>query len=145
MSVSGWNNLSSLVRKRVKEQVVDPASPVLPVAWPNASFETPEPAAKSSQRWVRVNIDMVGSNGVGLGGPNSRRFRIFGLLIVQVFTPPDVGDAAGATLADGIASKFRGVSADGVHYTTPSVNVVGLVEGWYAINVNCPFYADLFA
>lgn len=144
MSLTSWHDISSKVRTRFQDQVVTGLS--LTTAWPNAKFEVPDPTAKLTQQWCRVSVVPVSSVQVATGGPGGNRYRHSGILVVQIFTPPDVGDGRGLSLAASISSRFRSGTHDEVVYTTPQPPVpVGIVQGWYQHNLNCPFYADTFS
>ena len=143
MSVTDWADLCSKVRSRFLAQVT--TSLGLTTAWPNAAFTVPDPSTKLTQVWVRVSILPVSSVQVATGGTGCNRYRHSGVLVAQIFTPPDVGDGRGLTTAASIASRFQSGTHDGVVYTTPQPPVPsGIVQGWYQHNVNCPFYADSF-
>lgn len=144
MSRTNWADICSKVRARFHAQVTTALA--ITTAWPNAKFDIPDPSAKLTQVWLRVTIMPVGTRQVATGGPGGNRYRHSGTLIVQIFTPPDVGDGRGLQTAESITSLFRSGTYDDVVYSTPQAALpIGIVEGWYQHNLNCPFYADTFA
>lgn len=45
-------------------------------------------------------------------------------------------------MVDVIATAFRGATSGGVDFQTPEARSVGSVDGWWAIEIACPFFAD---
>lgn len=73
----------------------------------------------------------------------SSSYRQEGLLMLMLMSEGGKGDASVLALASKCVNAFRSVSADGVVYRTPSPEVVGLnSNGWWQINVTCPFYSE---
>jgi hypothetical protein len=93
-----------------------------------------------SALWCRVTVLPGQSEQVSLG--SQRRFRTPGVMIVQVFQKVGLGTKSVNELIDEINSNFRGVSIVGMTFRTPSVQKIGEAEGWYQVNITCPFYSD---
>lgn len=112
-----------------------------PVAWPNRPFSPP------SGSWVRFTIIGIDSVSVELG-PRSQERRT-GMVIVQIFTTLDKGDALGLGLADQVAAVFRNkrVAAgnDGdIIFRKPRTRSIGVAANgtFYQHNVEVPFQHD---
>ena len=112
-----------------------------PVAWPNRPFIPP------AASWVRLTI--VGSDTKALEiGPRSQERRT-GLVIVQVFTTLDKGDAVGLGLADQVAAIFRNQrvaagDAGDILFRKPRTRSIGVdaEKAFWQINVEVPFQHD---
>ncbi len=131
-----YEGIANTIRSRFKTLIAEVQS--LPIQYDNQDFKIPD-----NRLWARCNIKFGESRQVSIGGGASgNRFRHVGLLMVQLFQPLDRGDKAALALADGIAGTFRGVTVSGVTFRTPSVQNVGRVNGWWQVNVDCPFCAD---
>lgn len=75
-------------------------------------------------------------------GTNNPLHRSFGLISVNIHVPKNTGVAAGRNLADQVAAVFRDTSFSSVTCQSPVVRNVGEVEGWYVVNMTCPFFTD---
>lgn len=107
-----------------------------PIAWPNAAFTTP------LVPWVRFTVRSGEANQLTFGA-STNNFRHSGVIIIQVFTLLDTGEALALQHADQIASIFRNWCGQSVRCRTPSVKDIGNDgEGWYQVNVVVPFQWD---
>jgi len=125
--------LHNLIRTRFKDEVVGTTK--LVVAYDNAPFVEPE-----GKMWVRLNIQHSITNQTEIGA--TKRFRTYGLIIVQIFIPIEEGDVDALILAKTIRDTYRCTTISGVTYQTPYKDIVGRSGKWYQINVVCPFHAD---
>lgn len=91
--------------------------------------------------WMRLSIIEFDNERVTIGGTTSK-FRTFGEMAVQIFSPINTGDGGSRNLADDIHTVFRSLIYNGIVFRTPSINVIGRSDSWWQINVNCPFYTD---
>ena len=113
-----------------------------PIAWPNVNFTPP-----AGEPWVRLTIRSDEAFSASLPAPTIRH-RHTGMVVVQVFTPDNEGDAEARTLADQVCAIFRDVTAGGITYrgvdgSSPYVTEVGPDgSGWYQLNVWVPYYRD---
>jgi len=97
-------------------------------------FERPEAL------WVRCTLQFGESRQVETGG--TKRQRVTGLIVAQVFDPVNEGDADATEMADWIAAAFRAVSANQVTYQMPRIEERGRDQNEWQIDVICPFYSD---
>ncbi len=133
----GFETRHNAIRKKFRDDIETPESPLV-VLYDNAPTQKPE-----NKKWVRFTILPGESFQVSIG-TNNKRFRHPGVAMVQIFTLVESGDQTALDLADKIQKKFRSQTTDGVTYRTPSIVVVGRNEGWYQVNINCPFFQDDF-
>jgi len=113
-------------------------SPTYDIAWENVDF-TPA----DGEPWVRLTIN-EGEAFIGAIGGGKNTYRHPGTVIVQVFTPTNIGYGKARSIADDVASIFRGKRISGVRFlSAPYINRVGPDGDWYQLNVICPFEYDL--
>lgn len=114
----------------------------VPVQWPNRKFTPPE-----TGNWARMVIKAGGAFQLTMGGV-SNWFRHPGILIVQCFTPLNVGDYKARQLADTAATIFRAKMAgitlgeEGMLFRTPTVRDIGIDGAWYQVNCEVEYYRD---
>lgn len=91
--------------------------------------------------WVRLTINEGQSNIIGIADTNL--YRNLGVIIVQVFVPEGQGTASARQLADQAAAIFRGAQfGSGITCRAPQLANIGVIDGWYQINVSVPFFRD---
>lgn len=130
MSVS---HLSSVLRKRFN----DGWGNTTPVAWPNVGF-----IPVINAPWVRFNINARTRRQIEIGN-GQKTYRTPGLVIIQVFTPKNDGDAEAIDLGDQVAAILHNSTGDSVRCKASTVKIIG--EGdddWYQVNVSTPFVYD---
>lgn len=97
----------------------------------------------TDQPWVRLQVDTTGGRYQTVG---RTRFRVFGLLLAEVFTPPSQGPDAGERIAGQIAGTL--LAADPTSPVTyrgpagsPDVTVRRLARqgAWLRRQVSLPF------
>lgn len=126
-----------------------------PVDWPNLPFDPtheggdPKAAALAeSGPWIRPRLFATDAARREIGRAGSRTFRHHGLLLVQVFTPVDIGDGLARSLAEDLCGIFRAVVADGVVYEGPTGEAPTARDdgpdgrGWYMWTVTVPYTRD---
>ena len=128
-----FETLHNIIRTRFKTQVVDEGT--LKVHYDNAPFEEPDGVI-----WTRLTIHHSTRQQVEIG--KTKRFRVYGQMIAQLFEPVEGGDQGASQLADTINDAFISVTDTGVTFQTPFIDRVGRDGKWYQVNVVCPFYAD---
>ncbi|MCF0055514.1 phage tail terminator-like protein [Dyadobacter sp. CY356] len=102
----------------------------------------PSPAAT----WVRLNIVHVDGNQASIGSPGSNKFRRYGLITAQIFSPQGKGSVDARKKADLIIPIFQGVQNSGITYYDVHPREIGNDgAGWYQINVLSKFYYDEIA
>ena len=92
--------------------------------------------------WVRFIIRE--GNGVlqTIGSP-SRCDRYAGVMIVQIFVAQKTGTGIPRGYADSISNIWKGFEGEpDVQFLTPSISIIGDLQGWFQINVNIPFSND---
>ncbi|HET6416470.1 MAG TPA: phage tail terminator-like protein [Polyangiales bacterium] len=127
------------IRTRFKNLVADAES--VPVAYPNAPFETPD----DQSMWVRLSILDGQSSQIELEANDGSTYRRVGNLIAQIFAPAQQSTGDAMDLADVIAAAFRRVYAIPVRYRVPSVQTIGRSNGWWQVNVVCPWESELIS
>lgn len=107
-----------------------------PIAWPNVRFDPDEHV-----EFVRVTI-LNGDAFQASMGNDVNDYRHLGIVVVQIFVEPNSGAKRARSLVDSVCSIFRSKYIDDLRFRTPDVNTIGIREGRYQVNVNCPFYRD---
>lgn len=106
-----------------------------PIAYENLPFNVEE----QTSSWVRISMRSSTSAGTTL---NSKRVRRIARIFVQVFVPPD---RDGRTQANKLAEEAidiletQGFSPHEINTQAGIPRELGLVQGWYQINVEVPF------
>ena len=134
-----YATLHDAIRARFKAEVADAAS--VSVAYPNAPFTRPT----DQSAWVRLSILDGDSNQIELEHNAGSTYRRAGVVVAQIFTALEQSTGAAMDLADTVAAAFRRVHAASIIYRVPSVTTIGLSDGWWQVNVTCPWESDLIA
>lgn len=119
-----------------------------PIAWPNVSFNSPNPQTP----WVRFSVRNTDSMQVDIGSP-TKTFRNGGIIFIQIFGAPNEGTADLAKLADDAAAIFRNWCGVSVRCRAASIKDIGTgvanwlgtssgADGWYQMLVTIPFQRD---
>lgn len=117
------------------------AAPVPPVAYPNVTFDRPP----DNSPWARVSVKHnTGAQATVGGSPGNRRFRRFGMVVVELFTPTGQGLTASDKYAKVAYDAFEGKSASpgGAFFYNVRVNEVGEDGAWFHTNVIAEFQWD---
>ena len=124
---------------------MDSRRPKVPVAWPGIDFDPDTGfAAATHQGWCRITILGADTVQASAGGPGKRRWRVWGQVTVQVFTPTKSGVLTAMEIADDVATSLRGVVASDVTLLASTVRPIGQDEqGWFQVNVDTPFRFDM--
>lgn len=128
----GFDSVHAVIRSRVADN--KPAA-LLSVVYPNA--ETTKPTRGP---WGRLTI--LPGQRVKTEVPSNGTRRQVGVAVLQLFDEPGKGDGTLLEIADAINALFDGVTVSGVRFLTPSINVIGVQDGWFQINVECPYNSD---
>lgn len=114
-----------------------------PVKYENVAFTEPKDGP-----WVFFHIASEDGKQVSLGPVDQVTHRHLGVIVIQVFALKDTGTNDGKLLADQAGEIFR--SADfrtpagaRIVCKTPSLEVIGVGQGWYQINVRVPYFRDV--
>jgi hypothetical protein len=105
------------------------------VAYQNVNFN-PE----ALDEWVRISALPASANQISMG--SNPYFRYRGLVAVQIFTKPGMGSLRSSQLADYVTAVFRSKNIGGIQFGVPAATRIGTVNGWYQVNVNCPYYRE---
>jgi hypothetical protein len=115
---------------------IDESGPIIDPATRNI-VEQPDDAA-----WVRISVRGAREEQASIGGAGSNRFRNYGLIIVQVFTPMREGPQAGRSIADTVGAIYRRQQFSGITCRGASVRDLGKVAGWIQHNVEIAYWRD---
>lgn len=108
-----------------------------PIAWDDAAYD----AASTNDDWVRFAIRMSGGDIASLGDFGNRRHRYFGVVLIQVFTLVDKGEAANDGHAKVAIDAFRNADI-GIRFSEIGPIYVGPEGKWYQQNVSATFEFD---
>jgi len=99
---------------------------------------------KDGISWARVQVRHNESNQVTLGEVAGRRFRRFGIVLVQIFTPFGDGLDAADAFAKVANDAFEGeeTSPDEVIFRNVRVNEIGQSGDWFQTDVLADFEWD---
>ena len=116
---------------------------VTPIEFQNVSESAALIAAKDAKTpWIRLTIVNGDGSQITIGSP-SKCDRYAGNIIVQIFTGQKIGTKTGLVLADSVSVIWNGFTGEAdVEIRTPSMNVIGELQGWFQINVTIPFLND---
>jgi len=111
------------------------------IKWENASWTEP----KKDETWVAFTIVTADAVEVGIGTTNLSRYG--GTVIIQVFQKEMTGTGKASILAGQAADIFRRLEicedqSGLLRFRIPSQVRVGLNNGWFQINVSCPYFRD---
>ena len=106
-----------------------------PIAWPNTDLE-PDGAAH-----IRVVIaNQTAFNADIADGAHTVRYP--GLLVFEIRYPIGGGEGPALEDADDLAALFRNRNLGGLRFRAPTVRRLGSTDGYYLVQVDCPFYRD---
>lgn len=127
----------------------DAESTGIPVAWPDAKFQVPtgQDADDDPLPWARVAINHnpgAGGQATLSGDTGQRRYRRFGVVTVQIFTPFGGGQLKAHRLVRVAMSAFEGVdlAPSGVIFRNARFTEVGQDGAWLQTNVTADFEYD---
>ena len=106
-----------------------------PVDYANTFFDP-----QNVDEWVRF-VDNSSSSRLSALGDNPL-YRYRGMVTVQVFVKPSVGEGRVLALCDNVTTLFRDKRISGIQFGVPQPNKIGTRDGWYQVNVICPYYRD---
>ena len=112
------------------------------IAWEGVPFKKPVPPADHVEFYVIDGETLQNT----IGSPASNRFRTSGLVMVNVFTPQNLGKAPALAIAESVKAIFQGVRlSDDILFFAGSIHTVGVFGGYLQVNVSVPFTRDSFA
>lgn len=92
------------------------------------------------KRYIRCHVLFGDSKQITLG--SNPEFRNPGVLVIQVLTEQGKGSTSALALADSLSDIFKAKNISGIQFRTPKLAILGEIESYYQINVQCPFYFD---
>lgn len=121
------------------ETVLKPTLPAgVILRYPNQDTET------NIDTWIRVAFLTGGYFQGDFGSPTNKRFRQVGILQFAIFSKLKRGIAVQNAIVDLINTAFRSKKVNGVLYKTPDPKTIGRDGEYWQINVDCPFWVDVF-
>lgn len=110
-------------------------------AWAGATplvFEN-EDYEEGTVAWVRFIMRNEDGEQLSMGASGSRHFERNGRVLVQIFTPINVGTSAADTLAENARTILEGKTISGVHIYDVTTREVGVEGKWFYVLVEAPF------
>lgn len=130
MTVKTYGDESAVIMGEIESQWAG-----TPIAWPNTDLE-PNGAAH-----IRVSLtNQTAFNADIADGAHTVRYP--GLLVFEVRYPLGAGDGGAIDDGDALAALFRNRNLDGLRFRAPTVRRLGSSDGYYLVQVDCPFYRD---
>ncbi|MBW7990043.1 MAG: hypothetical protein FVQ84_08520 [Planctomycetes bacterium] len=127
-------DINNTIRTRFKVNVSDVRS--LTTHHDNAPFTIP-----ATGLWCRFSVLPGESKQVSLG--RTKRYRIPGVAIAQLFDDIEIGDKNIIEEADFIREEFTSVTDTSVTFRSPTISKPSLDGKNWSINVNIPWFADI--
>jgi hypothetical protein len=108
------------------------------IRWPNTSFST-----KDRSEYVAYHNVTDDAKQKSLGG-DPVLYRYFGNIVIQIFVVPNSGATRALQLAEQVADVWRSAIFSGITMGAPKTVTVGIVDGWYQLDVISPYHRDSF-
>lgn len=123
-----------ITTQRLLQEWVTGWGTTTPFALDNEEFNPP------STEWARFTIRDLAGGQESLGRTGNRKFRRRFQVIVQCFTPFDIGQNRGLELATIARDIFEGRNFDDIHCLDGDIQRVGVPEGdsYYQVTVFVP-------
>ena len=135
MAAADLNSVRATIEARLATELA--SSPAIPVVFHNMAYE---PTPNSS--WVQCQTAFGGNEYLSLGQTSNSQNRIFGLLIVNIFSAKGVGPGANYTIGKRIRDLYNRVNVSGVYFDAPSgpeVLASPAPEGYFQTQVRVTF------
>ena len=102
---------------------------------------------KPTDKHLRVYVDLTDERQRSIGGTGLRRYRVYGMVMIQIFTPFGNGEVLADDIAGVVKGAFRGVNtgADAITFRHARVVSVGQDGSWLQTNVTVEFDYDELA
>lgn len=91
--------------------------------------------------FIRVTI-LSGPREQASLGCNNNTYRTTGVVIIQVFTPKNTGTKRALDIVDMLIAFLQSKVIGTVNFKTPYISFQNIVDSFYQVNLNCPFYVD---
>ena len=135
MAAADLNSVRATIEARLATELA--SSPAIPVVFHNMAYE---PTPNSS--WVQCQTAFGGNEYLSLGQTSNSQNRIFGLLIVNIFSAKGVGPGANYTIGKRIRDLYNRVNVSGDYFDAPSgpeVLASPAPEGYFQTQVRVTF------
>lgn len=116
------------------------------VKWENQLWQEP----KEDINWCAFHINSGDGDKIEIGHPDSPSLhRYGGMVIVQVFQRTLTGTVEAGKLADAVSNHFRDKivnlpNGGYIQFRTPRTSKPGTLNGWFQLNVFCPYSRNVF-
>ena len=112
--------------------------PHVNVATDNDDFAVPE-----GEVWATVTVLPGAPRLIGIGGdPSSRKWRVVGVLTVQVFTPLKQGVSFAEELVSEFSAEFQGRTIENIIFREVALLRLGQQGAWHQHNINTGYQFD---
>lgn len=127
----------------LKDAVDASAYSAMPIYYPDRVKESPD----GEDEFIRVFVDLTNEMQVSLGEAGNRRFRVYGLVMVQIFTQYGAGQVNADAISGVVKGAFRGVNtgSDAITFRNARVIDVGHSGPYLQTNVFAEFDYDEIA
>jgi len=127
----------------LKAAIAASAYSTLPIYYPDVVKDTPD----GEDEFIRVFVDLTNEMQVTLGETGNRRFRVYGLVMVQIFTRYGQGQVNADLISGVVKGAFRGVNtgSDAITFRNARVIDVGHSGPYLQTNVFADFDYDEIA
>ena len=135
MAAADLNSVRATIEARLATELA--SSPAIPVVFHNMAYE---PTPNSS--WVQCQTAFGGNEYLSLGQTSGSQNRIFGLLIVNIFSAKGVGPGANYTIGKRIRDLYNRVNVSGIYFDAPNgpeVLASPAPEGYFQTRVSVTF------
>lgn len=104
------------------------------IQYPNARFEQPD------SEYIRLSINYGDTDQISMGA--SQDHRTVGIITIAIFSPSNVGAGKATEYGDTLIDLFTGKTIGSVQTRSPTIEVLGLENNWFQIQVQVPFYSN---
>lgn len=127
----------------LKDAVAASAYSTIPIYYPDVVKDSPD----GDDEFIRVFVDLTNEVQKSLGEVGNRRFRVYGMVMVQVFTKYGTGQVTADLISGVVKGAFRGVNtgADAITFRNARVVDVGHTGPYLQTNVFAEFDYDEIA
>lgn len=109
--------------------------------WTETSIVYQNVAYNELNEFIRLNVLSGKRFQASLGCVNNT-YRTPGVLMIQIFTPKNEGTKRALDIADLLISFLQSKVIGTVNFKTLYISFQGIVDSFYQVNLNCPFYVD---
>lgn len=127
----------------LKDAMAASAYSTIPIYYPDVVKDSPD----GDDEFLRVFVDLTNEVQKSLGETGNRRFRVYGMVMVQIFTKYGRGQVNADLISGVVKGAFRGVNtgADAITFRNARVVDVGHSGPYLQTNVFAEFDYDEIA